>query len=63
MSYKIVIYSIMLIFVVKKFLFVSSECFLELFFASCIMLSEENNIFVLCRMRFNHIWELHIFDV
>lgn len=63
MSCKIAIYVIMLIFVVKKFLFVSSECFLELFFASCIMLSEENNIFVLCRMRFNHIWELHIFDV
>lgn len=63
MSCKIAMRIIVLIFVVKKFLFVSYECFLELFFASCIMLSEENNIFVLCRMRFNHIWELHIFDV
>lgn len=63
MSYKIVIRIIMLIFVVKKFPFVSSECFLELFFASCIMLSEENNIFVLCRMRFKRIWELHICNV
>lgn len=43
MSYKIVIYIIMLIFMVKKkFPFVSSEYFVELFFTNCITLSEKN---------------------
>lgn len=42
MSYKIVIYIIMLIFMAKKFLFVSSEYFVELFFANCITLSGKN---------------------
>lgn len=42
MSYKIVIYIFMLIFMVKKFPFVSSEYFVELFFANCITLSEKN---------------------
>lgn len=41
MSYKIAIYVIMLIFIVKKFLFVSFECFIKLFFVSCVTLSEK----------------------
>lgn len=47
MSYKIAIYVIMLIFIVKKFQFVSFVCFVKLFFVSCITLSEKESIFAL----------------
>jgi hypothetical protein len=41
----------MLIFIVKKYLFVSFECFVKLFFVSCITLSEKESIFALWRTK------------